>query len=123
MIRRPPRSTLFPYTTLFRSADLAPSVTLSDDDLQKYLADHPDPYRVPTRVRVRYVVYRPADFAAQARVSEEEIGDYYAQHRDDRFQEPEQIHARHILIRVAPTASDDAKRAARKKAEELLTKL
>src|SRR2546425_3615203 len=24
MIRRPPRSTLFPYTTLFRSADLSP---------------------------------------------------------------------------------------------------
>src|SRR5690349_22829355 len=26
MIRRPPRSTLFPYTTLFRSADLHPMV-------------------------------------------------------------------------------------------------
>src|SRR2546429_7224243 len=26
MIRRPPRSTLFPYTTLFRSARLAPSL-------------------------------------------------------------------------------------------------
>src|SRR2546426_11008084 len=25
MIRRPPRSTLFPYTTLFRSADIAPN--------------------------------------------------------------------------------------------------
>src|SRR3712207_7257087 len=25
MIRRPPRSTLFPYTTLFRSADMLPS--------------------------------------------------------------------------------------------------
>src|SRR2546427_9480086 len=35
MIRRPPRSTLFPYTTLFRSrrqfADVAP-VVLDDDD-------------------------------------------------------------------------------------------
>src|SRR5438876_7769545 len=26
MIRRPPRSTLFPYTTLFRSRDLLPSI-------------------------------------------------------------------------------------------------
>src|SRR2546430_4856322 len=26
MIRRPPRSTLFPYTTLFRSTDLRPGV-------------------------------------------------------------------------------------------------
>src|SRR5437870_11514948 len=29
MIRRPPRSTLFPYTTLFRSTERAPSVHLS----------------------------------------------------------------------------------------------
>src|SRR3712207_8680360 len=28
MIRRPPRSTLFPYTTLFRSADLGRAVRL-----------------------------------------------------------------------------------------------
>src|SRR2546423_10656703 len=28
MIRRPPRSTLFPYTTLFRSAMMAPRPTL-----------------------------------------------------------------------------------------------
>src|SRR5256885_5335008 len=35
MIRRPPRSTLFPYTTLFRSGDLVP----------ERLADLPDPER------------------------------------------------------------------------------
>src|SRR5256885_10971129 len=34
MIRRPPRSTLFPYTTLFRSIELLTQVldTLSDDN-------------------------------------------------------------------------------------------
>src|SRR3989442_11313333 len=31
MIRRPPRSTLFPYTTLFRSADVEPAVELVQD--------------------------------------------------------------------------------------------
>src|SRR2546422_11559164 len=30
MIRRPPRSTLFPYTTLFRSAQLAASAIATD---------------------------------------------------------------------------------------------
>src|SRR5687767_15665454 len=34
MIRRPPRSTLFPYTTLFRSADFI----IEDEDLQ-FLAE------------------------------------------------------------------------------------
>src|SRR3712207_8078924 len=43
MIRRPPRSTLFPYTTLFRSEGAPPDATLYDatgaptDDLQKAL--------------------------------------------------------------------------------------
>src|SRR5258708_29949742 len=31
MIRRPPRSTLFPYTTLFRSAKYADIVSLEDE--------------------------------------------------------------------------------------------
>src|SRR2546430_7858357 len=31
MIRRPPRSTLFPYTTLFRSRDDGPAVSLAQD--------------------------------------------------------------------------------------------
>src|SRR3712207_9293580 len=33
MIRRPPRSTLFPYTTLFRSADMAERTGLSPSEL------------------------------------------------------------------------------------------
>src|SRR2546422_4907257 len=32
MIRRPPRSTLFPYTTLFRSSSFPRPAPLSDDD-------------------------------------------------------------------------------------------
>src|SRR3712207_8864088 len=34
MIRRPPRSTLFPYTTLFRSEDPAHPATLGGEDGQ-----------------------------------------------------------------------------------------
>src|SRR5256885_10882428 len=36
MIRRPPRSTLFPYTTLFRSNPAG----IDQDDLELYLIDH-----------------------------------------------------------------------------------
>src|SRR3712207_9462609 len=43
MIRRPPRSTLFPYTTLFRSADVAQNLHRLDADLWKGLvATTPD---------------------------------------------------------------------------------
>src|SRR2546430_13683409 len=37
MIRRPPRSTLFPYTTLFRSIGPAGSINSSVDDMSRYL--------------------------------------------------------------------------------------
>src|SRR3712207_7947050 len=37
MIRRPPRSTLFPYTTLFRSSD-EQSIKLERDAIDKYLS-------------------------------------------------------------------------------------
>src|SRR4051812_49712503 len=37
MIRRPPRSTLFPYTTLFRST----SVAVRDDPIDDHRADRP----------------------------------------------------------------------------------
>src|SRR5256886_12114358 len=36
MIRRPPRSTLFPYTTLFRSLGVSPTVTLNAKVCETY---------------------------------------------------------------------------------------
>ena len=105
------------------AADLAATITLSDEELQKYLDGHTDPYRVPARVRARYVAYRPADFLSQVEVKDDEVAEYYALHKDDKFTEPEQVRARHILVKTAADAGADAKAAARKKAEELLAKL
>src|SRR5439155_497180 len=103
--------------------DLAATITLSDEELQKYLDEHADPYRVPARVRARYVAYRPADFLSQVEVKDEDVAEYYALHKDDKFTEPEQVRARHILVKVAADAGADAKAAARKKAEEILAKV
>src|SRR5881628_2229768 len=105
------------------AADLAATITLSDEELQKYLDEHADSYRVPARVRARYVAYRPADFLSQAEVKDDDVAEYYALHKDDKFTEPEQVRARHILVKVAADAGPDAKAAARKKAEELLAKV
>src|SRR5258705_8880570 len=54
MIRRPPRSTLFPYTTLFRS----------DHDARLHL---PSPHEHPRQVDARL----PVDFGAERLRSEE----------------------------------------------------
>jgi len=105
------------------AADLAKDATLSDDDLRAYLAAHEDRYRTPTTVRARYVAYRTADFRSQAEVTDGEVAEYYELHKEDAFTVPEQVRARHILVKVPPEADADAKAAARKQAEDLLAQV
>src|SRR2546430_13661888 len=52
MIRRPPRSTLFPYTTLFRSNQLSPSLI----GLSPLPSSHPSGFQ-PTTVRSSTACY------------------------------------------------------------------
>src|SRR2546422_6738955 len=49
MIRRPPRSTLFPYTTLFRSQDLAAGDLLRVQQRREPLQRQADDHRGPER--------------------------------------------------------------------------
>src|SRR3712207_8927063 len=48
MIRRPPRSTLFPYTTLFRSRN-AETFSLAVEDDYRYVMDHFDELVIKSR--------------------------------------------------------------------------
>jgi peptidyl-prolyl cis-trans isomerase D len=105
------------------SADVAKTATVSDADVEKWVADHPDRYRTPPRVRVRYAAYLPKDFAALAAPSDNEVKAYYDEHRDDRFTAPEEVRARHILIKLPPAADEKARAAARTKAEDVLAKV
>src|SRR5437870_7373166 len=59
MIRRPPRSTLFPYTTLFRSLRIGVTIltVLSSWRLRKTQPDLPRPFRIPWgRAGLLYVI-------------------------------------------------------------------
>src|SRR2546430_17490566 len=47
MIRRPPRSTLFPYTTLFRSAVVLLGAVIARDDEDRALGGEPPPAQGP----------------------------------------------------------------------------
>src|SRR2546428_4361312 len=44
MIRRPPRSTLFPYTTLFRSGPPSPAEPRNDEDRRQNRSGFPGPF-------------------------------------------------------------------------------
>src|SRR2546422_5414179 len=67
MIRRPPRSTLFPYTTLFRSVLSAPSGGGKTTIARALLAERPDVgYSVSATTRPP----RPGELDGQARSEE-----------------------------------------------------
>jgi peptidyl-prolyl cis-trans isomerase D len=103
--------------------ELAKTATVSDEDVAKWVADHPDRYRTPPRVRVSYIAYSPKDFVTLAAPSDDAVKAYYDAHVEDRFTTPEQVHARHILIKLAPGADEKARAEARKKAEDVLAEV
>src|SRR5256885_5980219 len=72
MIRRPPRSTLFPYTTLFRSVpdDIIPAAVLDSHDLIALLHQHfPREDRKSTRLNSSHLVISYAVFCLKKKKS------------------------------------------------------
>ena len=73
MIRRPPRSTLFPYTTLFRSADILARRILNRGRQGFYCAYIPSTEHLPYvrgRIDIRQMVTRPWDTKIQCHYEE-----------------------------------------------------
>src|SRR5947199_4270162 len=59
MTRRPPRSTLFPYTTLFRSEDLVTGLDAGADDFLTKPFQHPELLaRIRSALRLRQALVR-----------------------------------------------------------------
>src|SRR5256885_11883709 len=91
MIRRPPRSTLFPYTTLFRSVeDPNPTVIVKEIKSRKVFitgqVEKPGPYplngsvdRKSTRLNSSHLVISYAVFCLKKKKTNK------ARHRDDRL--------------------------------------
>src|SRR5256885_11887581 len=72
MIRRPPRSTLFPYTTLFRSASVAFAIPVAVFDLDRVsgcLQVRPD--RKSTRLNSSHLVISYAVFCLKKKKTEQ----------------------------------------------------
>src|ERR1035441_10739852 len=67
MIRRPPRSTLFPYTTLFRSEDHRAHHRSAEEQLGGHRA--PDPDRKSTRLNSSHLGISYAVFCLKKRNS------------------------------------------------------
>ena len=66
--------------------------------------------------------YLKKEVAAKVAVSEDDVKSYYDTHQDE-FKTPEMVKAQHILIKVDKSASEEDKKQARKKAEDILDKI
>src|SRR5260370_5333739 len=82
MIRRPPRSTLFPYTTLFRSTNVVASAITRLSDAVLYLQAGPEIGVVATKTFVTSVtvLYLLGLYLAlqRGRMTSEEVGEILA---------------------------------------------
>jgi len=66
--------------------------------------------------------YLTKEIIEKVKISDQEAEDYYGKNKK-LFEKPEQARARHILIVVKQGAGDDVKKAAKKKAEEILERI
>jgi peptidyl-prolyl cis-trans isomerase D len=93
-------------------------VTVTQDDLKGYYADHGEEFRTPPYVAVRYLRFSPNAYLQETTVSPQEVQEYYDMHLE-QYQRPYKVGVRHILIGVSPEASPEAVEEAKKKAEQV----
>jgi peptidyl-prolyl cis-trans isomerase C len=113
--------------------------TVTDEELEKALSSAIDrfPSQDEFKLRLAQIGYTEYDYREVLRrqlslrelvqkditkglsVSDDEIHAYY-QSNSQQFKTPEQIHARHILVKVEPGADQAAREAAKRKIESIL---
>lgn len=105
----------------FDAKDFAERVNPTEDDLKKYYADPANAaaFQAPEQASVEYAVLDLKAIQTGLRVSEEELRNFYQQN-EQRFTEPEERRARHILVKVEADAKPEQRKAARAKADALL---
>ncbi|WP_313463332.1 SurA N-terminal domain-containing protein [Achromobacter sp.] len=105
-------------TRRFAAADFRSQVTVTPADIQVWYDANKQQLQVPEQVQVQYLVLDEAAATQGIQVKDEDLTAYYEQNKN-RFGQPERRRASHIMIELAPGASEDARKAARIKADDL----
>jgi peptidyl-prolyl cis-trans isomerase D len=91
-------------------------------ELEAFFKEHQQEYEIPPSLKLQYVTFSWRDIQKTMSVSDEEALAYFQNHPKE-FTQPERIRARHILLRVPPEASNEAREEIRQKAEAILSKI
>ncbi len=103
-------------------ASLEKDITIDHDKALAWYEAHKDQYMSPLRVRLKLVDIDPLDMAKDLAVSKADLDKAYEENLQ-QYTRPEQRHARHILIKVSPDASEGVRKAAREKIEAALKRV
>jgi peptidyl-prolyl cis-trans isomerase D len=93
------------------------NIPLPPEEVKEYFSRHREEFKIPSRVKVRYLLFDPKDYLQQVRVSSKEIEDYY-QNNKEKFGQPKRVKVRHILIK-ADAKDAQASARAKEKAESI----
>lgn len=97
-------------------------VTPTEEAIAAYYEKHKDDFDLPEQVRVEYVILSLDAVAKNETVSDEAVDAYFSEHKDE-FSQPEERKASHILIALTADASEEDKRVAREKAQQILEQI
>ena len=103
---------------LIAANDFLPSVSITDEQIQKYYEENSAEFLLPETVDLQYIELTREQAESKVDVSEQALKDHFEQVKD-RYTSAEQRKGQHILI-TATDGLDDA--AAQKKAQELTDK-
>ena len=96
-------------------------VKFTEKQLEDFYNANKENYRVPEKIKLKYVEFSPDNFKDNSTVSEEEIETYFIQHKKD-FTIPETVTAQHIIIKVKDWNDKKEVEEARKKINMILKK-
>lgn len=97
-------------------------VTPTEEAIAAYYEKHKDDFDLPEQVRVEYVILSLDAVAKNETVSDEAVDAYFSEHKDE-FSQPEERKASHILIALTADASEEDKRVAREKVQQILEQI
>ncbi|ARP95394.1 SurA N-terminal domain-containing protein [Bordetella genomosp. 13] len=105
-------------TRVFAAADYRDKVQVSQQDIQAWYDANKQQLEVPEQVQAQYLVLDEAAASQGVTVSDADVDSYYKQNQS-RFGQPERRRLSHILIQVAPGASEDDRKQARQRADQI----
>jgi peptidyl-prolyl cis-trans isomerase D len=88
-------------------------ISMTPEEMKEYFSKHKEDFKIPAKVKVRYLLFDPKDYSKQARISSKEVEEYYQNNRE-KFEQPQKVKVRHILIKADAKDKEGSAKAMQK---------